>query len=481
MIAKIKQYPVLTLIICAVILYSPSFFVFFSNDDWFHLRVSQISTFGEFLNFFAITPTDQSTPFYRPLSTQLIFFTMQSIFELNVFFYRLLAFGVFSFILFLIYKLAIVLTKKKLIGIFSAGIYLFSSTNFSRLYYLSTIQELLMVVFVLLSLLCFLYKKYGLMFLFFVFGLLSKETAVVTPLLIGLIQFYQVEFKYQQFIKELFAKKIVFGSLGILLVFFLIVRFMFFSNAIDGTYEFDFSVKKLLNTTMWYTFWSFGVPEFLVDYVESGLKIVPKFFSDFYEKSYLILGASISVFISFAILFIQSIRKNYKLVLFAGLFWIFSLGPVLFLPWHKFTIQLTLPLVGFSIAIGTLLSSSRRLMIVCFAFFFVFLNVYGNFLYYERHYTLTRAVIAQRVFDYLEINYPVYPENKYFEFINDTEDYGKEFGSSQQIAHAISRSEMIRVMYKNRNLEVFYEDYKEASRPSNLKPIKLSTKEFLYQ
>lgn len=141
MIAKIKQYPILSLIILAVVLYLPSFFVFFSNDDWYHLRISQIDSIGQFINFFSFTPNDQTTPLYRPLSTQVVFFVMQTFFGLEVFFYRLLMMVVFCSTLYLIYKLVYLLSNNKNIALISAFVYLFSSTHFSRLFYFSTIQD----------------------------------------------------------------------------------------------------------------------------------------------------------------------------------------------------------------------------------------------------------------------------------------------------------------------------------------------------
>lgn len=477
---RTNAFILLGLFVTSLIYYYPSFNTFFSNDDWFHLRISQVNNLNDFISFYSFTPLEHSTTFYRPLSTQTVFFLMQSLFGLNIFWYRLVEIVLFTIILWLTYRFVAIVSGDTEVGILASLIYLMSSTNFTRIYYFSTIQELLMTIFILACLLLYDTKKYFLSFCFFILALLSKETAVMTPLLIVLL----VVFKSSMKISD--AKKILTKNLKSFLAFFLAMivylylRLSFFGAGIGDSYQFDFSPFKFLNTSMWYGLWSFGIPEFLVDYVGSGLKIVPKFYTDFPKDKLFILGSSFSLLVIFLISFFVFFKKNIKSIICFGLFWFISLFPVLFLPWHKFTIELTLPLVGFSAIIATLIfSKNNNYLGIALLLAYMIMNIYTHSLYFGRHYTVTRSEIAKSIFDYFENNYPTYPDNSYFEFVNDTTDYGKDFGSSIQAAHAISRSEMLRVLYKNPNINIFFEDYPEDIRPLDKELIKVSTKLFI--
>jgi len=122
-----------------LILFTPSLFNFFSADDWFHLRLAQISSITEFLSFFSFSATAQSASFYRPLSTQVFFFIFHSLFGLNAFFYYLFGLLLFVLILLQLKNLVLVLFPK-ISPITTIVIYGFSVTNFTRLYFLSAYQ-----------------------------------------------------------------------------------------------------------------------------------------------------------------------------------------------------------------------------------------------------------------------------------------------------------------------------------------------------
>ncbi|MEK7066428.1 MAG: hypothetical protein AAB965_02540, partial [Patescibacteria group bacterium] len=244
---------------------------FFSSDDWFHLRISDIHSLQEFLNFFSFANTDQSASFYRPLSTQVFFYFFHTIFGLNSLPYYLFGILLFTLILFLLYKFTNSLV--------TTLIYAVSVTNFTRLFFLSAYQELFLVFFSLLTLILYKSKKYLPALFCFVLSLLSKETAVVLPVLLLVL--------------SLFEKKVSFRKLAphfFLLAIYLYLRLFIFKGSVGDSYIWDFSPPKALNTFFWYTLWSFGAPELLVDYVGSGLKILPRFFTDYPIWSYIILS-----------------------------------------------------------------------------------------------------------------------------------------------------------------------------------------------
>jgi hypothetical protein len=170
------------------------------------------------------------------------------------------------------------------------------------------------------------------------------------------------------------------------------------------------------------------------------------------------------------------------------------------MPWHKFTLELTLAMVGGAMGLGWLLNWNKesgirnqaRLKLISILFVAVWLvyNLSMNWLTYQTHYSVNRSEIAERVYDYMMVNYPEYPEGSYFEFVSsdwdaiysigDLPDESLEaWGDSKQVSHAIGGSEMFRVIYNDNEIEVFYEDFSSKDRPRDKLKIRLSTNLFL--
>ena len=155
-----NKFGLLFVLIISVVIFSPALNNFFWGDDWFHLQVSQISNLNEFFNFFSFQYTSQSTPFYRPISTQLFFFIFNNLFGLNALPYYFFLLIIFAVSLWLLYIFIFLITKDKKAALLTTFIYGISATNFPRLYYLSNLQEVLMTVFVLASLIFFMGMVY---------------------------------------------------------------------------------------------------------------------------------------------------------------------------------------------------------------------------------------------------------------------------------------------------------------------------------
>ncbi len=472
LVSKSKEYFPLIIIAFSLFLFSPALTNFFSGDDWFHLNISQISSFKEFLNFFSFSPTPQSAAFYRPLSTQVFFFAFRSLFDLNSLPYFLFVLAVFGFSLYLVYLLAQKVLKNKTQAILALFFYSISVTNFTKIYFLSAFQEIVMVVFILLSILSYLKKPSTkntlISLLFFILALASKETAVVLPFILLILDWSRGRINSKRILPFI-----------IILLPYLYFRFSYFGTAVGESYIWDFSPKRAINTLFWYTLWSFGAPELLVDYVSSGFRILPRLYTDFPFWSSAILLTIALTLLSFLIVFIKNIKVIDKKFLFA--FGVFALGllPVVFLPWHKFTLELTFPMVGFSLMLARLsLGRVNKLPVIVFILLFFTLNITTNILTYKNHYSVNRAKLARRIYSYFKSTYPEYPQGKYFEFINDTEAYPETWGSSKQIAHAASGSNLFKVLYKDKSIEVYYQDY-EAERPKDKERISLSSGRFL--
>jgi len=467
-----KKYWPLFIIFLSFLIFSPDFFNFFSSDDWFHLQISQIGNFRDFLGFFSFSPNQYSAAFYRPLSTQVFFFVFQKLFGLNAWPYYLFVFLVFGFSLWLVYRLAKAIFKNEKQSLLALVFYSLSVTHFTRLYFLSAFQEILMTTFVLLAILSYLrkpsWKTNLLTALFFVLALLSKETAIVLPLILVLIDWLKGRFRFKRLIPLL-----------VIILPYLYLRFFHFGQIGGDSYLWNFSLKKLFNTFFWYGLWSFGTPELLVDYVSGGLKILPRFFSDFPFWSKIILTLVGFTLFSFTALSISHFKKiNFKNIWFSLGIFIIALLPVLFLPWHKFTLELTLPMVGFSFLLAEICLTKRSWLTTLFISLFIILNLSMNYLTYQRHYSVSRSQIAKKVYQYFIHNYPQYPDDQYFEFINDQEVGNKIWGMSKQVAFAVGDDNFFQVLYHNKNIKVFYQDLSEE-RPKNKKAININSTIFL--
>lgn len=455
-------------ILLSCLLFSPSLLNFFSSDDWFHLRISQIDSTGEFLNFFSFLPNSQSASFYRPLSTQVFFFGFQKIFGLNPIPYHVFVLLIFAFSLYLVYLFTRQLVRKDTMALFATLIYGISVTNFTRLYFLSAFQEIVMVVFVLLALISYLRPKTPLFIpvIFFIFSLLSKETAIVLPLLIIMVDWYE---------KRLNIKRIL--PFILISLAYLLLRLLVFQTVVGDSYIWDFSPFRALNTLFWYSLWLLGAPEFLVDYIGSGLRPIPTYLTNFGIWAYLIPVLIAVTALPLLFLLIKQLTAKTRSLVFVGLFILISLLPVLFLPWHKFTLELSLPLVGFAIlttiAVGKFSKSAKA-----FLWAFIVLNLSMNYLTYVHHYSVNRAHISRAVYSYFQSHHPQAPTVGVIMFINDTVAINKNWGSSRQISNAISGSELFRVLYRDPYYQVFYEDH-DPSLPPSVPIIQISTKMFI--
>ncbi len=454
----------LTYILLSTIFFIPSLLNFFSGDDWFHLRVSQIGSFKEFLNFFSLVRTSQSIAFYRPLPTQGFFFIFQRLFGLNPPPYHLFVLFCFGYSLYLLHHFVKLLTANKQVAIIAVLIYGFSVSNFTRLYFLSAFQEIALVIFSLLTLTSYLENKRKKSLVFFLLALLSKETAIVLPFLIIITAWLNKKIKIPNFLPY-FA----------LLVPYLYLRFRVFGATAGDTYLWNFSPVKALNTLTWYILWAIGSPELLVDYIGSGFKPIPRFFTDFHLWwPWIILPLVILILLSVYLLFKNYVKER-RNITYGVLFFMLSISPVLFLPTHKFSLELGLPLVGFSLVMALLLPKSKLANL--FLVVFIFYNLAMNYLTYTTHYSVNRGKISQKTYEYFVRNYPKEPTNSYLEFINDTPSYTKEWGSSRQVSNAIGGSELFRVLYHDPGYTVYFEDFPFA-RPQ-MQVIKISSKIFL--
>lgn len=457
-----RKLKLIVLLVLIVLIYYPSYGNFFTADDWFHLKITQIHSWNEFLGFFSFVQNSLTAGSYRPLSTQVYFFSLYSLFGLNQYVFHFVNLSFFFANIILTFLLAKKLLKEEKVAYLSAFFYGLSVTHFTKMYFISAFQETLMVFWVLLSTFLFLSsgkRNYIFSMLCFILSLLSKETAVVTPLIFFVIYFFSKN--------RWFVRIIPFLAIAGVYIY---LRFVFFGKISGESYIWDFTLRKLMNTSMWYVLWSFGLPELMIDYVSSGLKILPRFFTDFPVWSKLILSLTALYIATLLAILFRNKRLLTKELLGLSVLFLGSLGPVLFLPWHKFTIELTLPFVWFAMALGWLVSIRSQTKVFLFILAFLLLNIGTNILSYRTHYSVNRAKSAKQVYAYFTRFHPEKPMGKSFFIVSNQVPQIGPKSSSEELSYVLSGSDFFKVLYKDPEIKVFYEG-KEDSDLKNSIPI----------
>jgi hypothetical protein len=273
---------------------------------------------------------------------------------------HILLFILFFGIIILVYKIAKELTKNEKLAILTTFLYAVSATHFGQLYFLAT-QEIIYGFFFFLAVWLFIKylgeKKNKFLvysFISFLLTLASKEPAVTIPFVLGLITlFVLLRDKKKVELTKIFT---VLSPFFVTLTGYLYMRFFHYGFAKGDSYLWVFEPIRILNSLGWYGLWSLNIPEMLVDFVGPGLNILPSLLKH-YSKEILpiftlfALQLAILPYMLFRILF----KSNWKLPAFSGLWFIGTLIPVLFLPIHKFSFYLTVPLFGVVLFVSHLL------------------------------------------------------------------------------------------------------------------------------
>lgn len=463
---RINKYLLLIFLVSLIIFY-PSLSKFYTNDDFFLLKISQANNFPQFINFFNPTAGPDGLGMYRPLTTQVFYFLARKLFNLNPLGLHVISLGVFFLVIFLIYKLAKELTGSENISLVASFLYATSATHFGHLYYLATFQELGITLFFLLSVLGFIRflrkekaKDWLLSLLAFALALLSKETAVVLPLALFLVYFYLNKTRQISFsLKKLTG---VLSPYILLLVIYFYFRIFHYGFAEGDSYIWDFSIGRTINTLGWYGLWSLNLPEMLVDFVGPGLKFNPNLFK-FWSREI------IPIFVLFGTLLAgigYMIIKNYKklinrksliLILFCLSWFIITLLPVLFLPLHKFTFYLTIPLVGAAIAISYLLvPDHERPITTLFLAAWLSLSIVTLTLTAKTSWITKGQETARRIHNYFLENTRTLEQYKTIVFYDTEKDKELPWSPSETLKVILSDQNYFKVFWNDKFIAKYY-------------------------
>lgn len=459
--AKIRKHFFLTATCLLIVLfYGFIATLYFSQDDFFHLRVSQTDgTLKQFLGLFSFKAFSErgGIYFYRPIFREGLFNVFYQLFGFNSLPFRFLQLTIHLINTLLVYKLVKALTKKETAPLIGSLIFGLSAANVGVLSYLAGgIQASGMTMFLLISTLFFLKNKRLYAFIFFVLALASHEIAVSFPaILVGVTAFKEGGGKITRVIKWLWPYLVVVGV-------FLFLQVKVIGLPISETqYGFNFSIARILNSYVWYFAWSLGLPEMLLDFVGPGLKLNPNlmnFWGSYFKFIF-------PLFISLIFTLVLGVKKEIR----NKIFWLFAfwflvgISPVVFLPLHRSTYYLALSMVGVGGMIGLIFERSlkeKKRVGYLLVFLFISLSLITINLSRKTYWAINRAKIARELIMEVKSNYPSLPKGATLYFLNDpdypviNEDWG---GSAKQAKVVLSGSDALTLLYKDKDLKVLYE------------------------
>lgn len=488
-----RLYPLFVIFAAVLVLYHPVLATYFSQDDFFHFKVSQtdgsLSGFIKLFGFYQFE--ERGIAFYRPIFRETLYNTFYSLFGLNHIPFRILQFLIHFINIFLVYILIEKIFQKKYLSLFVAFFFGISSSNVATLYYLAGgIQALGATMFILLTLIIFTRYletnniKYAVLsFLTFLLSLGSHELAATIPVLLAGLSFAYLP------LKKGVTKIRVLIPFFIILIAYLYLEIMKIGfSTQEQQYQINLNLKTLVNSLMWYSGWALGLPEMLIDFVLPGFKLNPalmRYWGNFYSVIFSAFGVIIAILTTTIIYLFTSkkfIFQNKKFLFF--LVW-FPLGliPVIFLPAHKSAYYLYPVLPAFWAIIGYLILNTHlsRILVVIFCITAFVLSATSINLGHTTYWAAQRGRVAQKLINQVKSQYPTLPKGAILYIENDP-NYpfvAKEWGSSsKQAAFILNNEDALRLVYKDPTLKVYYEDLIKPPNYLKDKIYKLTAKIF---
>lgn len=356
--------PVFLVALCAAAFFHGAFSIVFFADDYQFLNLG--SRFS--LSFFL--PGKEH--FYRPLSTEVFYFVIQQL-PNPALAGHVFSFSVFAIGIVFLYKTVRIVTRSRQFAVVVAALYLVHFSHVYQLYWLATFQEILMTTALILASYAALRKRFIVSTICVIVALLSKETAAVYPLLVGLVLIVVPSLRTRTSL--IYWLSLIVLTAGAVLLYASGIQQ---NEAREAAYQFQPNPALAVNNGIWYTLWSLGLPHNLPDYMPSLIGLpLPRFYeflTHFEFRWYLILlGAYLSILAGMTVTMIVRLlmelsrhtKKQHKKgkpllrwrtylpylkrvlpgVVIAGGIVILFLLPYLFIQ-HKWMVRLTVPLIG---------------------------------------------------------------------------------------------------------------------------------------
>lgn len=324
-------------------LYRDTIGAYFFQDDWFSLRISNVTNIRDFAGFFI---PRKDVIYYRPLGMQIPFFFIQRVFGINPFPFHLLTYITHALNILLVFTLLKLIKKDLFISLLGAFMYGLSAVFYTPMFWPATYAFILGPAFFFISFIFFILslqnkqKKYYLFSLgAFFLGLFTNEMVIVLPLIL---------FFYQIYLRKTNLRKLLpyFLTASVLLI----MRFLIFRPPVTGSYQLELG-KEIFTNLRGYLLWSYNWPEEMKAQFLNFRQINPVFIKEFpfYFSVFMI-----TILINLLLLFIIPsvcilINRKWKFIFlffFCLIWFVTGLLPVLFFTNHTFSYYLPISLFG---------------------------------------------------------------------------------------------------------------------------------------
>jgi len=460
-----KNLPFFTTIILLIFLFfNRAFSMNFFKDDYFFLKISHINNIQGFINFFSPIRTYS----YKPLASEVFYFFIRN----NIFLGHLIVFITYIIGLYFLFQIVQIIFKKTVFSYIFVFLYAVSFIHVFQLYWLSTYQEIVVFTCLTLSFYLFLKNIFFFCFVFYVFALLSKETAILFMPFFLLVIFLLKRNKIKLFIKPIIIYILI--SLGFLLIYRYSLKFV---TSLDN-YKIEWNMKLIFNNSFWYFMWGLGFPSFLPDYTKSiFFKFLPEFWSQFKNIEFKIyffgLLSYLSLFFTTLIFYIFKFKEEAKKIFLISLFSIVCffifLGPILFFP-HRWMIRLTLPLIFILFLQAYLISlffskKSFKLLAIVLIGIYCLWNFFGVKIHQVSSAYSLESKISANTKNYFLKNSREIEKHKYIYF-KDPSQTLNAWGESMKLENSFHGQFFLDYYFPNKNLTAIW-GYKQKNIPKD--------------
>lgn len=312
----------------ALILFRKSFSVFFFQDDFFLFSISRFKSLTDFFHAF-IPRTDAIH--YCPLSQELFYAIFYAIFKFNTGYYHVTQFVIHAINGLLIFILIYQLLRDRRIAFLAALLFTVSWTHLYELTWVGATFNSIGLFFILSYLLVSTKPAGGgrqfLEIVFLIAALLSLETAVIAPLLLGLI------FIHEGKLKKNTGKKIILHL--IIVAMYIFMRFLVFRIPATNSYQIGISRQTIKNLIIFFL-WLFNFPEASIVHLHPNgylITIVDSWFAETFPLFSIFLTTSLffwGLYFLYLIIFNYKIMK--KILLFGAAWFMIAILPIIVIP-----------------------------------------------------------------------------------------------------------------------------------------------------
>jgi hypothetical protein len=435
-----RVFPPLVLTIAVALVFHNSLFTFFTQDDfaWLRIALNFVDTSSLLKIFFHYNGAGT----YRPLTQELFFFVNYKMFGLNPVAFHLVSLSVHIFNSLLVYAVLRELRYRPFACLAGALFYGVNSSLFISVYWISAITESGMAMFYLLSVLFFIRFlrdkgsfNYVLSFAMFIGALMSKESAITIPAIFILIHFY---LKDKVTIREFNKAILPVLPFAAVVFIYLGVRFTTIGVPNGGPYQ---AALNALTFTNFLKYLGWGFNDFHVSLAAMG-EIIGNNYLGYFRVVLIVL---------FSAGLLLLLLQQRKTLMFASLWFVVALLPVLPFIYHAQNYYVNIPIVGISILVAAIVNdhAQQKKIVVSFLLSLYVLISINNVHFLENSsWVCRRAKLARTALKDVQSLFPRLQGKTVLYILNADDDDYWAYSSS---------GDLFKIYYGNNELTTLFE------------------------